>query len=101
MIPASFILTAAFVLFLFPQGISKDYGIKKEQAMKNNTSISIDINLGSGIKKAINPSYNESKVSPESNKINSVLPSESLTENPVQMEEWMKSPKTWNTKNEF
>ncbi len=101
MLPTSFILTTAFVLFLFPQGISKDYGIKKEQAMKNNTSISIDLNLGSGKKKALDPSNNYNKVKPESNKTNSVLPSETFTEKPVQLEEWMKSPKTWNHKNEF
>jgi hypothetical protein len=99
MIPTSFILTSTFVIFLLPQGISKNSELKSERAIQNNTSISIDLHLGQYAKTAAKPSLKSKKSEPKATI--SAFPKETIKDDAFELEEWMMSPITWTNKNEL
>lgn len=95
MMPTPFILTAAFVFFLFPFEKSHDFQIKKEKEVKNNTSMSVNLHLRSDNNNPTGNSDDIKKGQIKTKKINLVLPSETFTESTLEIEDWMKSPKKW------
>jgi hypothetical protein len=101
MTPTSFILTAAFVFFLFPFEKSSDFQIKKEKEVENNTSMSVNLHLRSNNNNPTGNSDEIKKGQMKTKKINLVLPSETFNEPTLEVEDWMKSPKTWNNSNEL
>jgi hypothetical protein len=101
MTPTSFILTATFVFFLFPFEKSSNFQVKKEKEVKNNTPMSVNLHLSSNNNITTGNSDDIKKDQNKAKKTNLVLPSEAFTESALEIEEWMKSPKTWKNNNEL
>jgi len=101
MIPTTLILTASFVFLSLPNVNNYDRLEFKEKPVKNNSSVSINLHIGDSSKALGFASY-----SPNVNVKNSLHsslaePAEPFTENPIELEDWMKYPKKWNNKNEI
>lgn len=101
MMPTPFILTAAFVFFLFPFEKSNDFQVKKEKEVKNNAPMSVNLHLRSNNNITTGYSDDIKKDQNKAKKTNLVLPLEAFTESAMEIEDWMKSPKTWKKNNEL
>jgi hypothetical protein len=96
MIPTSFILTATLVFLLFPTNNFRDLMLKNEKEVKSNTSMNVNIHLGSSHLKINNLTDYDTKDNSIKNP-NLELPPVAFTEAPLQMEDWMKNAKKWNS----
>jgi hypothetical protein len=98
MIPTSLIYALPFSLILLPAQIYRAHPMEQEKGKteKNLTSMSVNLQLSySHEKSKIIPVTNSEGITKPVSK-NLLLPPEKFTEAPLQMEEWMKSPKSWN-----
>lgn len=97
MTPTSFILTASFLLLLFPLRYSREYSVKKEKELKMVNPISVSLHIKSSEAKA-NFVSEPQVVLTNSEVKNLALPEESFNEEALELESWMKNPKTWSNK---
>jgi hypothetical protein len=72
--------------------------LKNEKEVKSFTSMNVNIHLGSSHQK-INSFSEVNKKTNIPGKIILELPPVAFTEAPLQMEDWMKNAKNWNTNN--
>ena len=96
MIPASFIFVATFVYLLFQGPDSKESRIKKEEKVQNYSSLSVNLHLMtsySSFKDNLDSNLNADK---KTVKVNLELPPERFSEKPLELESWMKNPKSWS-----
>lgn len=89
--PTSFVLIISVIIFLLPFGSPEKPAAKSEKEIKNSTSVSVNLNLNTSPEKMSDSKNSQIKETYE-------LTPEYLEEDPLQIEEWMKSPKSWNIK---
>jgi hypothetical protein len=98
MIPTTLIITATFAFLLNPAGNMEEKHLKKEYEIKVLLTKSVEQSLSSHYENYFNISGGNKykKLTSKSEKLVLELPVESFYETPLEMEEWMKSPKKWN-----
>jgi len=92
--PTSFVLIISLIILLFPFKTLEKPSAKSEKEIKNNTSVSVSLHLNTS-------SGNKNDLQNSQKKETFELSPEYFEEDPLQMEAWMKSPKSWNTKQDL
>ncbi len=89
--PTSFVIVISLIILLFPYKSPEKHIAKSEKEVKNNTSVSVNLHLNVSTEK-----MNDKNNSPLKETLE--LSPEYFEEDPLQIEAWMNSPKSWNTK---
>jgi hypothetical protein len=96
MIPTSILIAATAFFLILPVHNSNGTATKKRNDVKTYSTMSVNLHLNTAHKKNLTTPGSELK--PESKSVikNLSLPPERFSEKPLELESWMKAPKTWN-----
>jgi hypothetical protein len=96
MIPTSILIVATSFLFILPVHNSTGTAAKRGNDVKTYSTMSVNLHLSTAHKKNNETPGSDLKPESKAQVKNLSLPPEKFQEATLELESWMKSPKTWN-----